>query len=38
MKTYHLTVNGFDDTIGNIIQSHVSLYMIDEDSIWYLCG
>ena len=32
-NTYHLTVHGFDDTIGNIIQSHISLYMTDEDSI-----
>lgn len=37
-NTYHLTVHGFDDTIGNIIQSHISLYMIDEDSICSLCG
>ena len=37
-NTYHLIVHGFDDTIGNIIQSHISLYMIDEDSIGSLCG
>ena len=37
-NTYHLTVEGFDDTIGNIIQSHISLYIINEDSIPSLCG
>ena len=37
-NTYHLIVEGFDDTIGNVIQSHISLYMIDEDSISSLCG
>ena len=37
-NTCHLIVEGFDDTIGNIIQSHISLYMIDENSISSLCG
>lgn len=37
-NTYHLIVDGFDDTIGNMLQSHISLYMIDEDSIASLCG
>ena len=37
-NTYHLIVEGFDDTIGNIIQSHISLYVIEDDSIPSLCG
>ena len=34
----YLIVEGFEDTIGNIIQSHISLYVIDDDSIPSLCG
>ena len=33
-----IKIQGFDDTIGNIIQSYVSMNMIDDDSILSVCG
>jgi len=35
---YHLTIQNFDDTIGNILQSHISRYLINQESILSFCG
>ena len=35
---FKLILNGYDDTIGNIIQSYISMNMIDGKSILSVCG
>ena len=35
---YSINVHNNDDTIGNIIQSHISRYLIDNDSVLNMCG
>ena len=35
---YQISVHGYDDTMGNLLQSHISRNMIDEDSILSVCG
>ena len=35
---FTLKIEGFDDTIGNIIQSDISINQIDEGSLLSLCG
>ena len=35
---YKLIFQGYDDTIGNIIQSHIAMKMISEESVLATCG
>lgn len=35
---YKLILQGYDDTIGNIIQSHIVMKMISEESVLATCG
>ena len=35
---YRININGSDDTIGNVIQSHISNHMINDKSILSICG
>ena len=35
---YKLFIQGYDDTVGNIIQSYISMNMIDDKSILSVCG
>ena len=35
---FKLSFQGYDDTIGNIIQSHISMNMISDESILATCG
>ena len=35
---FQITVNGSDDTVGNILQSHISTHMINDTSILAICG
>lgn len=37
-NVYKLIFQGFDDTIGNVLQSFISRYMIDEGSPFSVCG
>ena len=37
-NVYVITLEGYDDTIGNLLQSHISRYLISEDSIFSVCG
>jgi len=37
-NVYEIIVNGFDDTIGNIFQSFISRYMVNDESIFSMCG
>lgn len=35
---FSITVHNNDDTIGNVIQSHIVRYLIDDDSVLNMCG
>ncbi len=35
---YQISIQGFDDTIGNLLQSYISTKMIDKNSILSICG
>ena len=35
---YQISIQGFDDTIGNLLQSYISTKMIDDKSILSICG
>lgn len=35
---FNISFTGYDDTIGNIIQNHISTKMIDDSSILAVCG
>lgn len=35
---FKLILQGYDDTIGNIIQSHIAMKMISEESVLATCG
>tara|TARA_B100000519_G_scaffold193224_1_gene195560 strand:+ start:377 stop:1627 length:1251 start_codon:yes stop_codon:yes gene_type:complete len=35
---FKITVHGYDDTVGNILQSFISVNMIDDTSIISVCG
>ena len=35
---FQITMNGSDDTVGNILQSHISTHMINDTSILAICG
>ena len=37
-NVYKIIIQGYDDTIGNTLQSFISRYMIDNDSLFSLCG
>jgi DNA-directed RNA polymerase alpha subunit len=37
-NVYKLIFQGFDDTIGNVLQSFISRYMIEEGSAFSVCG
>ena len=37
-NVYKIIVQGYDDTIGNTLQSFISRYMIDNDSLFSVCG
>ena len=35
---YQISIQGFDDTIGNLLQSYISTKMIDDKSILSICS
>ena len=35
---FKLSLHGYDDTIGNIIQSHIAMKMISDESVFSTCG
>jgi DNA-directed RNA polymerase subunit L len=37
-NVYQLIIQGVDDTIGNTLQSFISRYMIDDESVFSICG
>ena len=37
-NVYQLVIQGIDDTIGNTFQSFISRYMIDDESVFSVCG
>jgi len=37
-NVYHITIHGYDDTIGNIIQTHIVNKKITDDSTMNVCG
>jgi DNA-directed RNA polymerase alpha subunit/DNA-directed RNA polymerase subunit L len=37
-NVYQLVIQGVDDTVGNVYQSFISRYMIDDESVFSLCG
>jgi DNA-directed RNA polymerase subunit L len=37
-NVYKLIIHGYDDTLGNVLQSFISRYLISNESILSLCG
>jgi len=37
-NVFVITIQDYDDTIGNLLQSHISRYLISEESVFSVCG